>query len=164
MSASEDPLTRSVASPPHPRKNATRALALLVTVFVFGFLGGAGGAFLLVKRKIRAVLSDPLSSKSPMDRALAAMEGDVIRKVHLTAEEQEAIHPVFIQTAERFQDFRRRTVQELRSLLHHMARDVCAALSGEKAEHARRVLENRVSPLGVELAKPSREERPKPSP
>jgi hypothetical protein len=96
-----------------------------------------------------------------MDRVIAAMEGDLNRKVQLTAEEQEAIHQVFIQTSARFQDFRRRTVQELHLLLQHMARDVCTALSGEKAEQARRVLENRVSPLGVELANPAREERPK---
>jgi hypothetical protein len=133
------------------RSRKWQAVVLLIGVFVFGTIGGAGGACLYFKSQIRKIFSGSPPSQAPVDRLTAKWESELQSELDLTPTERESVRRSLGESTLRIRDFRNSTIGEFHLLLRKTVGDLCAVLPPDKAEKARRSFADRFALLGMNV-------------
>ncbi len=133
--------------PATPR--SSRALLLLLFVFLLGAASGIGGGLLVLRHFARRAFIGEMRENGPVELVTAALEKQVSSELDLTAAERQAARRELAITVTRFKDLRTRLRSDARDVIEDTIVRIEQHLPPEKRTKLRERVGSRLRPWGL---------------
>lgn len=136
-------------SPPSLKPGRTRALLLLLLVFLLGAASGVGGGLLFLRSLAHRAWAGELGENSPVELVTNRLENQMSAELELTPEERQAVQKELALTVGQFRELRVKMRSDIRAIVEDTLTRVETQIPEEKRARLRERAGDRLRPWGL---------------
>lgn len=136
-------------SPPSLKPGRTRALLLLLLVFLLGAASGVGGGLLFLRSLAHRAWAGELGGNSPVELVTNGLEHQMSAELELTPEERKAVQKELALTVGQFRELRVKMRSDIRAIVEDTLTRVETKIPEEKRARLRERAGDRLRPWGL---------------
>ncbi|MCW0219277.1 MAG: hypothetical protein OJI67_13205 [Prosthecobacter sp.] len=136
-------------SPPSLKPGRTRALLLLLLVFLLGAASGVGGGLLFLRSLAHRAWAGELGENSPVELVANGLEHQVSAELELTPEERQAVQKELALTVGQFRELRVKMRSDIRAIVEDTLTRVETKIPEGKRARLRERAGARLRPWGL---------------